>query len=41
LKSSGFGKNVGSESSEEVDEDDDFFEISKQQEDKKLTRSKQ
>jgi hypothetical protein len=29
LKSSGFGKNGASESSEEVDEDDDFFEISK------------
>jgi len=27
MKSSAFGKNGASESSEEVDEDDDFFEI--------------
>jgi hypothetical protein len=29
LKRIGFGKNAASESSEEVDEDDDFFEITK------------
>ena len=41
LKRIGFGKNPASESSEEVDEDDDFFEITKNHQAKKISQTKE